>query len=137
MKVLLIDDDLFLRDMYAVKFVESGHKVESFEQAMLAVQRLQEGESFDVILVDMIMPVTTGLDFLNKISDDNLVGDAVVIMLSNQSQQADINEALEAGAHAYIVKAENIPSEVVEKVETIHSQHRQKKSDKAKEDDVK
>lgn len=122
MKILLIDDDVFLRDMYATKFTESGHDVEAVEQAERALQLLGEGTAFDVVLIDMVMPGMSGIEFLQQASAQKLCEDKVCIVLSNQGQQADIDEAMEAGAQAYIIKAEHIPSEVVKKVEDITRQ---------------
>ncbi len=119
MRILLIDDDVFLRDMYATKFTEANHEVSSVDQADKAVQLLENGESFDVILVDMVMPGMSGVEFLQQVQNNGLCGGAVCVVLSNQGQKSDIDEATAAGAHDYIIKAENIPSEVVEKVEKI------------------
>ncbi len=119
MKILLIDDDVFLRDMYATKFAECKHEVQSVDHAGKAIQILEGGEKFDVILIDMVMPGMSGIEFLQKVHAQNLCADTFCIILSNQGQQADIDEAMAAGANAYIVKAENVPSEVVEKVEKV------------------
>ena len=124
MKILLIDDDAFLRDMYATKFSECNHEVQSVDHADKAVQILEEGKKFDVLLIDMVMPGMSGIEFLQKVQTDNLCADTLCIVLSNQGQQADIDEAVAAGAHAYIIKAENVPSEVVEKVEKIVAEHK-------------
>ena len=123
MKILLIDDDIFLRDMYATKFIESGHEVVSIEQAEQALRLLEEQNDFDVVLVDMVMPGMSGIEFLQKASASDLCDNKLCIVLSNQGQQADIDEALEAGAQSYIVKAEYIPSQVVKKVEETHKEH--------------
>ncbi len=122
MKILLIDDDVFLRDMYATKFTEAGHKVTAIEYAEEALRTLEEGADFDVVLVDMVMPGMSGIEFLQKVSEQNLCQETLCIVLSNQGQQADIDEAMQSGAQAYIVKAEYIPSEVVKKVEDIYAE---------------
>ena len=120
MKILLIDDDIFLRDMYATKFTEAGHEVVALEQAEQALRTLEDDSDFDVILVDMVMPGMSGLEFLQNANTQDLCNEQICIVLSNQGQQADIDEAMQAGAQAYIVKAEYIPSEVVKKVEDIY-----------------
>ena len=119
MKVLLIDDDAFLRDMYATKFAECGHEVVSADQATAAMTVLANQTDIDVVLVDMVMPGMSGTELITQIKAEGLAADAIIIVLSNQSQKADIDEALAAGAVDYIVKAEHIPSEVVAKVEQI------------------
>lgn len=119
MKVLLVDDDVFLRDMYATKFVECGHKVEAVDQGSKALSVLEKEKDFDVVLVDMVMPGMTGVELIAKIEEADLFNGATCIVLSNQGQQADIDEAMQAGAKSYIIKAEHLPSEVVDKVESI------------------
>ncbi len=115
MKILLVDDDAFLRDMYATKFRELGHTISVAETAENAILKLHD-ESFDVVLLDMIMPGMNGVELLKEIKADKLGGTPICIMLSNQSEDSDRRNALEAGATGYIVKAELIPSEVVAEV---------------------
>ncbi len=115
MKILLVDDDAFLRDMYATKFTEKGYVIESAENADTALTKLHENE-YDVVLTDSIMPGMTGVELLERIQKEKLGGTPLCIMLSNQSEDTDKKAALAAGAVGYIVKAELIPSEVVAEV---------------------
>ncbi len=120
MKILLIDDDDFLRDMYATKFTELTHNVEVARTAEQGVEKMREGE-FDAVLMDMIMPGMSGLELLKIIHAEKLGGTPTCIVLSNQATEEEINAAKAAGAAGYIVKAELIPSEVVDKVQEIVS----------------
>jgi CheY-like chemotaxis protein len=119
MKLLLIDDDAFLRDMYAIKFSESGYDVHVAESASVALSKIEADPHFEIILLDMIMPVMSGTDLIKEIKSRFPEMDAKCIVLSNQGQQEDINEAMEVGAVGYIVKAEAVPSDVVKKVEAL------------------
>jgi CheY-like chemotaxis protein len=119
MKLLLIDDDAFLRDMYAIKFSESGYDVQVAESAGVALAKIEADPHFEIILLDMIMPVMSGTDLIKEIKSRFPEMDAKCIVLSNQGQQEDINEAMGVGAVGYIVKAEAVPSDVVKKVEAL------------------
>lgn len=119
MKLLLVDDDAFLRDMYATKFVECGHEVDSADSGVVAIGKLQQHTDFDVVLLDMVMPGMTGIELIEAIKERVPTLNAKFIVLSNQGQSEDIKEAIDAGASGYIVKAELIPSDVVKKVETL------------------
>ncbi len=119
MKLLLIDDDAFLRDMYAIKFGEAGYEVEVADGAMKALSIIQRSPNFDVILLDMVMPGMSGIELLNEIKKKFSDMHAQCIVLSNQGQEEDVKEAKEAGAAGYIIKAESVPSDVVKKVEVI------------------
>jgi len=119
MKILLVDDDNFLRDMYATKFTQGGHEVDAVDSAALALSRLEQSVVYDVILLDMVMPGMSGVELLQQIRALYPQCTAKLIVLSNQGQSEDIREATEAGAVAYIIKAESIPSEVLQKVEAV------------------
>ncbi len=114
--VLLVDDDKFLLEMYRKKF-ES--KVESVELALSteeALARLREGLAPDILIIDIIMPGMDGIELLEAIRKQKLVPQAVVIMLTNESDRDKIEKAKSLGIQGYIVKATSIPSEVVEEV---------------------
>ena len=115
MKVLLVDDDAFLRDMYATKFAESGYEVEAAEDAATALSILEHG-GIDVVLLDMVMPGMDGVAFLKSAKEVESAKDTKFIVLSNQSEDTDRQAATAAGAIGYIVKAESVPSDVVAKV---------------------
>jgi len=121
MKILLVDDDEYLRDMYTIKFTQNGHTVQVADGALKALSILRQVSDFDVILLDMIMPGMTGVDLLQKIQEEFPGLKSKRIVLSNQGQPEDIEEATEAGAVGYIIKAQCIPSEVLKKVEAIYN----------------
>lgn len=119
MKILLVDDDNFLRDMYTTKFVDHGHEVDVSDGSASVLSKLQQGLKYDLAILDMVMPGTSGVELLTMIRAQFPEHISFFIFLSNQGQEEDIREATEAGAVGYIVKAESIPSEVVSKVEDI------------------
>ncbi|MCA9354049.1 MAG: response regulator [Candidatus Kaiserbacteria bacterium] len=119
MKLLLIDDDAFLRDMYALKFKDTGYEVEVADGAVTALRVLERSQDFDVIMLDMIMPGMTGTELIRAIREKFPDMKAKCIVLSNQGQDEDIEEATKAGADGYIIKAEAVPSDVVKKVEAM------------------
>lgn len=119
MKILLVDDDSFLIDMYAAKFTNEGHQVDTAKNVEVALEKLRTGETYDVILLDMVLPGLTGIDLLKTIRKESLGGKAKIIVLSNQGDKADIDAANAEGADDYIIKAHMIPSEVVRKAEEV------------------
>lgn len=115
-KVLIIDDDKFLLDIYTVKFKENGLEVNTAVSGEDALEKLRENSNYDIILLDIVMPVMDGFAFLEKKKEEKLAPNAVIVILSNQGQVSDIDKAKKYGIHGYIVKASTIPSEVLKEV---------------------
>ena len=120
-KLLLVDDDAFLRDMYAIKFAESNFDVHIAATATQALTLIEKSPDFDVILLDMIMPGLSGMELISEIKQSFGDMKAKCIVLSNQGQESDIVDAKDAGAVGYIIKAEAIPSDVVKQVNKLIS----------------
>ncbi len=114
--VFVIDDDVFLLDMYATKFSQKDFSVTSASGTIEALEKLREGFKPDVIVCDLVMPAMDGFEFLEVVKNEALAPQAVIIILSNLGQQEDIDRGLALGASGYIIKASATPSEVVEKV---------------------
>lgn len=121
--LFLVDDDRFLLDMYAVKFKAAGHSVTAFAGGDELLKALREGATPNAILLDIVMPGMTGFEVLEAIKREGLKKEAKLIVLSNQGQQSDIDQAKALGANGYIVKASAIPSEVfTETIKIIETQ---------------
>lgn len=120
-KLLLVDDDAFLRDMYAIKFGQSDYDVHIAETAHQALSLIDQTPDFDVILLDMVMPGMSGVELMEEIKNVAPDMSACCIVLSNQGQESDIAAAKAAGAAGYIIKAEAIPSDVVTQVAALVS----------------
>ncbi len=120
-KILLVDDDTFLINMYSLKFSKNNFEVNSAQNANDALKKLKDGYLPDIILLDVIMPGMDGLQLLEEIRKQNYAPQATVIMLTNQSDTTDIERAKALGIQGYIVKATTIPSEVIDDVLEIHN----------------
>ncbi len=121
LKVMLVDDDTFLLEMYALKFKKNNYEVMTVTSRNEAILKLKGGDKPDIILMDIIMPQMDGLDTLKIINTEKLAPLATKIMLTNQGQQSDIDKANAIGCDGYIIKALYTPSEVVEQVKKIQS----------------
>lgn len=119
--ILLLDDDKFLLDMYAMKFSQQGFNVQSSLSAEDAISTLKHGYVPDVILFDLIMPECDGFQFLERLRAEKLAEKAIKIALTNQSTDAEKAKAMELGAEHFFTKATMIPSEVVNTVQSVLS----------------
>jgi len=115
-KILLLDDDQFLIDMYSLKFNQAGHTVQPCFSVEEALKVLRDGFDPDAVLFDLVMPGKDGFDFLRSFKEEKLAPQATLIALTNQSADEEKKKTSELGADAYIVKAMTIPSEVVNMV---------------------
>ncbi len=127
-KVLYVDDDPFLRDMYAAKFSNAGHDFKAYASGVDLFKDVKDNKvTADVLLLDIIMPNMDGLAILGRIRDEKLLPDTAIVMLTNQSGSKEIEDAKKMNVAGFIVKANNIPSEVLEKVEGIWEDFKNKK----------
>lgn len=122
--ILIVDDDTFLLDMYAIKFREKGFEVSTAPSGNEAITLLTEGLKPTVIALDIVMPTMDGLEILEKIVTGGLAQDSIIVMLTNQSAQSNIDRAMELGAKDYIIKASAVPSEVFEKIESLLAKYK-------------
>ncbi len=118
-KILIVDDDSFLLDMYALKFSQNNFEVYTATDGAQAIEKLKIESKFSVILMDIIMPNMDGFEMLERINKDNLAPEALKIVLSNKSEQSDMDRGKSLGVAGYIVKANSTPGEVIEQVTAI------------------
>ncbi len=118
-KILIVDDDSFLLDMYALKFSQNNFEVYTGMSGVQAIEKIRGGLNPDVILLDIIMPEMDGFEMLEKINSEKLVPEAIKIILSNKSEQNDVERGNTLGVAGYIVKASSTPAEVISQVTEI------------------
>jgi CheY-like chemotaxis protein len=129
-KILIVDDDGFLLDMYAFKFSQNNFEVHTALSGGEAIQKLKDGLIPDIILMDVIMPEMDGFEMFEKINKEKLSENSIKIILSNKGQQEDIDRGASLGAAGYIIKVNSTPVEVIEKVMKILSDKISIKDDK-------
>ena len=120
-KVLIVDDDKFLLNMYSIKFSKGNYEVNSASSGEEVFAKIKDGFIPDIILLDIVMPGMDGFEILDTLKKNNIASNALIIMLTNQGQLADIEKAKSFGINGYIIKATTIPSEVVSEVERIYN----------------
>lgn len=117
-KLLIIEDDLFLLNMYASKFELEGFEVILAEDGEKG-WRTAIKEMPEIILLDIMMPKMNGFEVLEKLKSDDKVSKIPVILLTNLSQKDEIERAMNLGAADFLIKAHFRPSEVVEKIKKL------------------
>ncbi len=114
-KILLVEDDVFVQDIYNLKLKQEGFDVTCATNGVEAIKYLEE-DLPDLVLLDMVMPYMDGIEVLEKIQKKEEWKNLKIIMLTNLSEKDRVNEILERGVNDYIIKSHFTPSEVVEKI---------------------
>ncbi len=117
-KVVLVEDEKMLADMYATKFAMEGFETSKAYDGAAGLALAKEVQP-DIILLDVIMPKLDGFAVLKQLKEDPSVKDVPVILLTNLGQDEDIKKGKELGAADYFVKANHTPAEVVTKIREV------------------
>jgi DNA-binding response OmpR family regulator len=118
-KILIVEDDIFIKDIYQMRFSQENFLVEGANDGIGALEILKGGYLPDVILLDIMMPKMGGVETLKKIKENAAWKEIPIMMLTNISEKEKVAECLELGADEYIVKSHFTPSEVVGKIEVL------------------
>ncbi len=113
--VLLVEDDIFIREIYDRKITAEGYEVELAKDGVEAINFLKK-QIPDLILLDIVMPRMDGREVLAKLKSHKEWKNIPVIMLTNLSEKEEIEEELGQGVDEYIIKAHFTPSEVMAKI---------------------
>jgi DNA-binding response OmpR family regulator len=117
-KIMIVEDDPTLRDIYTTRFSAEGYTVVSASDGEAALS-VAVKERPNLILLDIMMPKISGFDVLDILRATPETKDTKIIVMSALSQTADVEKGKALGASAYLVKSQVTLSEVVEKVKTI------------------
>lgn len=112
-KILIIEDEEYLSEMYKIKLVAEGYDViiandgkEGLEMAYL--------EQPDLILLDLMMPKMNGFQVLEKLKEKERTSKIKVYILSNMSQTDEIKKGVSLGADGFLIKANLTPTQIAD-----------------------
>ena len=114
-KILIVEDDPFLMNMYVTKFELENFDVSVAEDGDKGY-KIAVKEMPDLIMLDIMLPKADGFEVLKKIKGAEKTKNIPVMLLTNLSQKEEIEKAIGLGAADYLIKAHYMPSEVVDKV---------------------
>lgn len=114
-KILLIEDDPFMRKLYRNKLILAGFTVEEAISGEEGLNKIKAGKP-DLVLLDIVLPRKSGFDVLVEMKGNKKTKDIPAIILSVLGQTQDIRKGLALGAEDYLVKSEINISEMVAKV---------------------
>ena len=117
-KILIIEDDPFLNEMYVTKFTQANFEVEVAIDGQEGLQKIEKNKP-DLILLDIVLRKMDGFEILEKIKNNPQLKKIPVVLLTNLGQRNEVEKGLSLGADEYIIKAHFTPTAVVAKVKEI------------------
>lgn len=115
-KILLVEDEKILRDAFAILLESQGYQLSTASTGEEALTLCAE-QTFDLILLDLMMPILDGVGFLEKANLAATAPQTRIVIMSNLSSGEVLGRALKLGAHRNIVKSDLAPKDVVRMVE--------------------
>jgi CheY-like chemotaxis protein len=113
-KILIVEDEEVLREGYDTILSTEPYIIDTASNGKAALKKFKE-KRYDLILLDLMMPVMDGLAFLRKLTklEDDL---PKILLLTNLAFGKDIDEALSLGVHGVIIKANLSPKQLLAKI---------------------
>ncbi|MFA5872128.1 MAG: response regulator [Parcubacteria group bacterium] len=126
-KILIVEDDNFVAEVYSTKLSEIGYGVKiarNGEDGLVAISESMP----DLILLDIIMPVMGGIEMLEKVKEKEEWRDIPVILLTNVGEKESIQKVRNLEVDDYLIKSHFTPAEVIEKIEATLKKSRDSKT---------
>lgn len=117
-KVLLVEDDPLLIDIYTTKLQQAEFEVSVAEDGEKAIHRAEEQKP-DCMILDIVLPRKDGWEVLASIKKNPELEHTKMIILSNLGQREDVEKGKRLGADLYLIKAHYTPSQVVEEIKQL------------------
>jgi len=117
-KILIVEDDKFLRELIAQKLLREKYDIAEAVDGEKGIKAVED-EKPDLVLLDLILPGIDGFEVLSRIKANPAIAATPVIILSNLGQKDDIERGLKIGATDYMIKAHFTPAEIITKIKGV------------------
>ncbi|MCL4365614.1 response regulator [Patescibacteria group bacterium] len=114
-KILLVEDDDFVRELYLRQLTKANLSVKTATAGDEGLEILKN-ETFDLLLLDIMLPGMNGLQLLREFKTQNPSSPMITILLTHLGQEAIIKEGFKLGAQAYLIKTSYTPDQIVDEV---------------------
>lgn len=118
LRLLIIEDDKFLRDLELAKLTKEGFIVSAAQDGEQGLA-MAMAEKPQIVLLDILLPGIDGFEVLTRLRADPTFAQTKIIMLSNFGQREDIERAEKLGAVKFLIKANYTLDEIVEEVKLV------------------
>ena len=114
-KILLVEDDEMIRELYSNEFIQAGFDVSSCSTGEKGLELLEDNQ-YDIMLLDIMIPGLNGLEVLKAIRKNHKTKDLKVALLTNLGSEKVITQGFELGAVGYLIKSSYNPDQLVQEV---------------------
>ncbi len=114
-KILIVEDDDFLRDVYVDTLTNEGYQVDIATNGNEGFEKIRQG-GYDLVLLDIILPQIDGLEIMRRVkADPDIKQNKLVVFLTNLDNDNELKEALKLG-NGYLIKSQLTPGDLVHEV---------------------
>ncbi|MEK7183994.1 MAG: response regulator [Patescibacteria group bacterium] len=117
-KLLLIEDDITLRDLYTARFGIDGFTIDVATDGEAGLAKAKELIP-DVILLDLRIPKLSGFEVLRQLKQDDTTKAIPVIVLTALSGDEDRDQVMKLGGAAFLTKSETVPKQVLDEINRV------------------
>lgn len=117
-KILLVEDEEMIREMYELALNQAGFEVEAVGDGQVAVDKLtQQTPDYKLVLLDVMLPGLDGISVLKEMKKSPPPTNEIpVFLLTNLGLEDLVQEAMELGASKYLVKSNILPQQIIEEI---------------------
>lgn len=117
-KILIIEDEEYLRDLYVELLKEVGYDVDFASAGKEGYVKMKRG-GYDLVLLDVMLPEIDGLEILKRLKDSpSEKPNKNIVLLTNLSKDLTISKGVALGIQGYLIKSDLTPGQFIEKVKT-------------------
>jgi len=117
-KILIVEDEEFISEMYKIKFELSGYEVFVANDGQEGIDMAKKNFP-DLVLLDLMMPNINGYQVLEELRKSPKTKNLKIYILSNLGQKEEIDKGLNLGADGFYVKAHLTPSQLLSKIQEL------------------
>lgn len=116
-KILIVEDEVFLRDLYVDTLSPEGYLLDTASDGEEALQKIKQG-GYNLILLDIILPKMSAFQILENLNNDPnyTQKNTPIVFLTNLDNDADIKRALSLGGSGYLIKSQITPGDLIKEV---------------------
>jgi len=113
LRILMVEDDVALATMYAMRFHRDGHEVTTVHDGEAGLAEAVDGD-YDLVFLDISLPRMDGITVLQRMRQSEKGAHRPVVILSNYSEPPLMARGAELGVRRYLVKSETSPTQIAD-----------------------